>query len=766
MIKVSWLLFFIIIPIFCSGNDFRIGNAEVTVSIFNNVVSIESKTVEEFKTCKFELTGQIDSVKKVLVKDRIWGEGERLSIYHDKIFETTLTLYSNNPFLHATTIVSNRSNKIIEFSKFSVATILIPVKANFKQLKTLGTGGLKPIESAEGSFTYSLLTNPENQNAVLTAWLTQLQGIGTVEPQLVKQDNNLTYKIGVNLDFGYYKVNPGEDRGTDIMLLGFFEDGRKGLELYGSHLAKVYDIKLPPKPNVYCTWYHRDLNGSGASTEKDIQTNAIFAAKNLAPFGLDTFQIDDHWQSSMIDSLTAKNIKLGKGPIKSFSKSNFNYPLGMANTAKNLNQQGFTSGIWFMPFAGDVRNPYFDKEIFAKNSETGLPYEVKNWSGTCIDATSPKGELFLRERFKRIYDWGYRYFKIDGLHTGAPSENIYVNRAYEGKPIFGKAKIYNQDMTFVQAFRRGISILREEAPKTFLLGCTVTQNMLSFGASFGMVDAMRVGPDNDSARKGVWSNVTKGAHYSGNLYFLNNKVWYNDPDPCYVRESNPIEKARWMVSWQAISGVMGTSSMQYSELSKERLDLLKRALPTHDYNAYPVDILENENPNIWIVNNNRMNVIGLFNWKEKEETTINYNMKKMGLDPNLSYEAFDFWDNKYLGTIKGSLKSILKPASCQVLAVKPVKNNPQVISTSRHITQGLMDVITEKWEESTKTLLGTSKVVENDIYELRIVLPKGFSAPKNAMCNGRKMDAKVDGSIVRISFIPTKTDEVNWKIIF
>ena len=101
----------------------------------------------------------------------------------------------------------------------------------------------------------------------------------------------------------------------------------------------------------------------------------------------------------------------------------------MQYTAKHLKQAGFTPGLWFMPFSGDMHNPYFSKEIFAKHLWSDVPYDVKKWSGTCIDATNPAGEKFLRERFKRIYDWGYRYYKIDGLHTGAPSENIYVTRS-------------------------------------------------------------------------------------------------------------------------------------------------------------------------------------------------------------------------------------------------------------------------------------------------------------------------------------------------
>jgi len=69
---------------------------------------------------------------------------------------------------------------------------------------------------------------------------------------------------------------------------------------------------------------------------------------------------------------------------------------------------------------------------------------------------------------------------------------------------------------------------------------------------------------------------------------------------------------------------------------------------------------------------------------------------------------------EYLGNIKSKLSQTLAPASCKVLAVRPRKVYPQVISTSRHITQGLMDVKEESWNPDKRTLSGTSAVVKGE----------------------------------------------------
>lgn len=736
-----------------------IENELLAMRINEGTITLESKKISDLQVRNLLVPGRITAIEKTEMLDIIWGKGQVLKVDYGNGRQITFGLYSNNPFLYIHTVMVNSSCQEIRINRLEVASIEMSIGEMNTQLNTLGTGGFAPAQEAQGSYTYTLLAEPESRHSILTAWLTQKQGIGLMTPRLDQKKK--IYQVKAELEFGNYLVKAGTERNTDILLIGLFEDGREALELYGDFLAKAYQIQLPQKPEVYCTWYHQETSGSGASTEKLLQENSDFAMRELAPFGLNTFQIDDNWQSSM----GASKKQLGTGPLKTFAESNSNFPSGMKYTAKNLKKRGFTPGLWYMPFSGDMYNPYFPEEIFAKQKWTDKPYEVKRWSGTCIDVTNPKGEEFLRKRFKRIYDWGYLYHKIDGLHTGAPSENIYVTRSYNGMPVYGDAKLFDDEYTFTQCFRKGLMILREEAPDAFLLGCTVTQNMSALGSAFGLVNAMRVGPDNGYAARGEWTSLTTGADYAGNLYFLHNRVWYNDPDPYYVVSTNPLNKAQWMVSWQAISGTMSTTSAQYAQLEPDRLDMIKRALPTHDLNVRPIDILESKKPEIWMVSNNRITILGLFNWKERKYTQIDYSLERMGLSGSDSYEVFDFWNNKYLGCMKSRLSQTLEPASCKVLAVRSSKTYPQVISTSRHITQGLMDIIQESWNSNQQLLFGTSKVVKGDTYELRIIAPEGFSV-KKTKCSGGRMSIKQEGKLIRVSFIPQKTDVVNWSIEF
>ena len=85
-----------------------------------------------------------------------------------------------------------------------------------------------------------------------------------------------------------------------------------------------------------------------------------------------------------------------------------------------------------------------------------------------------------------------------------------------------------------------------------------------------------------------------------------------------------------------------------------------------------------------------------------------------------TYHAFDFWANTPLPDFKGEFKAVAEPAACRVIAVRAVEDHPVLLSTSRHVSQGILELKQEKWDAAGKTLSGTSKLVENDPYELRI----------------------------------------------
>lgn len=718
------------------------------------------------KNIRIELPGAIHGDAEITdCLNPVQGKGRCLILKHgDRV--TSVRIYDGDPFLYLDTCLKNGGLEPVAFDQLKIANLCFdsPKSIDASKWSTLGSGGMRRADQALNSFAYFAVADPISRDGVVCAWLTQQRGLGTMIPAF--KDGRLS--VGAELEFGNLQVNPEQTRETDTLIVGFFPDARIGLESFAGAVAKTYAIRLKPKPDIFCTWYARRHDSDGALTQEALADNAAFARAHLQPFGLNVFQIDDHWQAGTHEA-SPVNEDLDKGPIKVFKKTNTNYPSGMAAAAAHLRSEGFVPGIWYMPFAGEsAGSPEdFPPGIFAKDPQTGTPLSNTRWSGAPIDATSPEGAAFLRDRFQRIQKWGFDYVKVDGLHLGAPSQNIYIHRTPAGKSL-RPAVLYDPDKTFIEGYRLGLEMLREETPGTFILGCTSTQNMVSFAPVYGMVDAMRIGPDNDLASKGDWKELTYGPDFAGNLWFLNNRVWHNDPDPFYVRESNPLANARWMASWLAVSGAMNTTSERYTELSPERLDIIKRTLPSHNFAARPVDILEREKPAIWIVGNERLHIVGLFNWDEKKSTTLSCDLARMGLDPAKSYEVFDFWANRYLGTVTGCWNETLEGAGCRVLALREKTNFPQILSTSRHITQGLIDVKAVVWGATHLILRGTSAMVAGDPYEFRLICPGNLSPAgistnqSDAVCSGFTRE----GNLLRVTVTPIKTCSVDWAINF
>ncbi len=138
----------------------------------------------------------------------------------------------------------------------------------------------------------------------------------------------------------------------------------------------------------------------------------------------------------------------------------------------------------------------------------------------------------------------------------------YVNLAYKDDH-FGDAVLHDPDKTNIEAFRSGLKLVREAAGKdVFLLGCCASQNMRSYGGAFGLVDAMRVGPDNGG---GSWKSVLTGPRIASRHYHLNGRIWYNDPDVVYVRPSLSLDQARANASWVADHGPVVHGERRFHE---------------------------------------------------------------------------------------------------------------------------------------------------------------------------------------------------------
>jgi hypothetical protein len=353
---------------------------------------------------------------------------------------------------------------------------------------------------------------------------------------------------------------------------------------------------------------------------------------------------------------------------------------------------------------------------------------------------------------------------------------------------FGDAVFFDKTKTNEQVYRDGLRLVREAAGKdVFLLGCNIAQNMRTLAGSIGLVDSMRIGPD----IKADWSAIVRCAKPAGWLYFLNGKVWWNDPDCIMMRQPLTIEEARAWASFVALSGQLNLVSEFLPDLPKDRLDIYKRTLPNSGHSGTPIDLFEREMPRIWHTTwgegENRRDVVGLFSWTAPatkipdnksagmEEPTganartkvtdegpsVKLDLKQLGLPSDQRFVGFDYWANEFVPEFTGSKTFDIQPGSCRVIAIRPVLDHPQVLSTSRHITQGAVDLLKVEWDGAKKVLRGRSKVIADDPYELRI----DSAGMKVKSANDADVSDE-SGRNVRVKFKPQQTGEMDWEIQF
>jgi hypothetical protein len=635
-------------------------------------------------------------------------------------------------------------------------------------LTTLGTGGLLAPDKNPGSYAWLAVAEPKSRAGVVWGWLTHERGSGVV---FSKVEEGRVW-LEARLDFGQLRLEPGATESLETLAMGCFDDARLGLEAWADAVARLHDIKLRPQPAGYCTWYSRPHGG--ASDEKSLAELSSFAATNLAPYGFSVVQIDDGWQAGISTN----------GPKRDFSRHRpgGSYANGMKSAADQIKSVGLVPGIWFMPFAGTWYDPVFKEhqDWFIKRLD-GKPYETA-WGGTCLDMTHPGARGWLADNARRIaHEWGYQYFKMDGLWTGTGTRQQYINTGYKDDGI-GDAALHDPHKTNLEAYRDGLRLVREAAgPDVFFLGCCAPQNMRSYAGAFGLVDAMRIGPDNGAN----WSGLLRGPVFGSRHYFLHGRVWYNDPDPVYVRTNLSLHHARLITSWVALSGQLNLSSEWLPGLPAERLDVLRRTMPGHGLLPRPVDLFENDPPRMWVLTDADQKagtkrevspkapgriVVGLFNWTD---TALNFDvpLARLGLAAATQCAAFDYWQDALIGPVKERLAIGVPAQSCRIIALRPGSSVPQLLSTSRHITQGMVDVLEERWDAAEKTLRGRSRVVGGDPYELRVIRDASVGRARVGLAAadqtaGAKATVREEPGLLRITVASPTSREVSWSVAF
>ena len=274
------------------------------------------------------------------------------------------------------------------------------------------------------------------------------------------------------------------------------------------------------------------------------------------------------WQDNSYDwpVRNYRNLTLKAEPKK--------FPHGMKWLAGQIRQAGFRPGIWTVPWGTGDDNFYREHRDWFLHDAKGQPFQ--NWAGRyMLDASLPEVRRHMEETHRIMSaDWGYEFFKTDGISFAVRMFEREDVRAAFHRPC---AEPFRLSM---EALRRGIGADR------ILLACAGHY----MGPEVAYADASRIGGDLVARNeKPSWKGYLSQARVTLAQLFTHNLIWYNDPDTLMVGEAAPIGMARVATTIVALPGQLTFVSDKIHELPPARMRLIQQALPVCD--VRPLDLV-------------------------------------------------------------------------------------------------------------------------------------------------------------------------------
>jgi hypothetical protein len=481
-------------------------------------------------------------------------------------------------------------------------------------------------------------------------------------------------------------------------------------------------------------------------TERDIVETADTLSEVLLPFGYEYLQIDDGYQT-------------GEGLPDLWLRANAKFPRGLEFLSAYIKSKGLTPAIW--------TNVAFKQADFAAahadwfvTDASGAPARG-NWIGFSLDASNPQAlDAIVKPVYRRLRDMGWEYFKVDALrHLRYEGYNAHAD-------YFRRKKL-----DLLATYRRYVETIRGVIGRdVFLLGCWGARPEL-----IGLLDGCRIGTD--------------GFSYAGLAQFnsWNNVVWRNDPD--HIELNNDRYRSTLVTTLTGsvllltdkpsvyragdvrpalrAAPVLTTVPGQLFDVDPSRSDALARVdaevsgsgprvfdaglAPTCDLFLLEIDRpFEN-----WVV-------LG-----RTGESAPWIKFADLGLDSGREYFVYEYWSDRLLGSFSGGFApGPLDPVfRSQALVIRACLPHPQVLSTSRHVTGGGVDLADVRWQEDT--LSGRSRLVPNDPYELVISRPAGFKLERFEFEGAPSPEIRQDGLVLRVRLSrPAASPEIAWSAKF
>lgn len=494
---------------------------------------------------------------------------------------------------------------------------------------------------------------------------------------------------------------------------------------YANHLGYRYHRpweRRPARKNAagWCSWeaYRRDI-----SIDK-IKTVARFLKEELKDYGLQYLQVDDGYQAMPLPVKAEMSMAEGWSTCDPEK-----FPDGHASIVSAIQEEGMTPAIWVN---ANITNPDFPKE----HPDAVMWHGGKPLKGEWIDFLYACDEKTLAEQVEPIFvalkEMGYKYIKIDAIR------HLLFDGLHEcvRLGLLTNEEASRRFRAFMEASRKGMG------DEVYYLASWGEMHEVD-----GVADACRISMDANP----TWAGVRMQLFESARWFHTHRILFVNDPDHVCVRSKSEWVKS--VLSLVSLAGELYMLSDALNAYTPEKLDIIRKTLPPVDtcagetgplsveYPAYtwtklhgfavqshetPVE-MENvsleEALNIagWAPDRTELSPFSTLwsfpmhhhgqNWRVMlriattplDEGCIA--LEKLALDPEKMYHAFDFWKQKYLGTVTGSFHcEALELGCCQAVAFYEYTGKPMVIGSDRHVSVDAVSIRGYEADDSSMKL--------------------------------------------------------------
>lgn len=485
-------------------------------------------------------------------------------------------------------------------------------------------------------------------------------------------------------------------------------------------------------------------------TEKDIVDHADFISENLLQYGMEHCQLDDGY-----DHVSRRLWVENWDPVK--------FPNGPEYLAQYIKGKGLIPGLWTVPYCYSVNDANPDWFIRDDEGKILMDYQGGGELDFTREDVIQEYWIPIWKEFKRQ---GWEYHKFDMGNTA------YMWHTYQHN-------FYDTTMTAYDASVRTMQIWRD------IMGPEVwyTNHPDVEGGRMGFLDVAGLGRD-----PGVgWERMNNMFEVISNNAYQNHIIWFSDPD-CMVIRGKPsradsahrefgrvkyltLEEARTCASLLSLSGMQYLSGDDLLTLEEERMDLIKKTIPTLP--IYPIDVFgrgrdRSNYPDIVDLKVNRhsrtYDVVAATNWTNEPVTRTLSFAKELGLEAGQQYLVFDFWQEQLTGVFESDFQFEIPPHGTRVFLIHKQTGQPLLLATNRHIS-GTFSISDYTADMDGLTLKGASATVPGVPYSLFCYLPGNMSVSQMEVDAPDAVQRLQSNGLLEVSFTG-REEEVAWNLKF